>query len=320
VNPWGIVFTPNHDVWVADNGTSVSTIYDGLGVLKLPTVTIPVGASGDAAPTGIVANATADFVVGSGGNSAPATFIFSSEGGTISAWNLTVSLSSAITVYDDGNGGAIYKGLALANNGTANFLYATDFHNGKVDVFDASFAKVAAAGGFTDPTLPAGYAPFGIQNVDGKLIVTYAEQKGPDNVDEVDGAGLGLVDEFDADGNLLAHVAGVGGSLNAPWGVALAPADFGPLSNTLLIGNFGDGTIVAYNPSDGSFVGTMNHTDGTPVQIPGLWGIAFGNDFDNQPANSLFFAAGINDEADGLYGRIDVTTSGGTTGGMGGGY
>ena len=322
-NPWGVVFNGGGPllapVWVANNGTNTSTLYDGNGAgvpLSLPipnpllpfVFNIPAGQNGDAAPTGIVYNATSDFVVAGvvpvPPLTAAASFIFSGEAGTIAAWT-TGDLTNAMTVYDDGAGGAIYKGLANASNGTANFLYATDFHNNKVDVFDKDFKKVAAPGGFVDPSLPVGYAPFGIQAVANKIYVTYAQQKAPDNHDEVDGAGLGYVDLFDADGNMLQRVVS-GGPLNAPWGIALAPKDFGSFSDALLIGNFGDGLINAFNPANGAFLGSLSDASGKPIAFPGLWGICFGNDVMSQPHNTLFFAAGINDEADGLYGRIDL--------------
>jgi uncharacterized protein (TIGR03118 family) len=216
-------------------------------------------------------------------------------------------------MYDDGTGGAVYKGLALAAMNGGNFLYATDFHNNKIDVFDSTFTKVTMPGAFTDPAIPAGFAPFGIQAIGSNLFVTYAMQDAAKH-DDVAGAGRGMVDVYDTAGNLMQHFAS-GGALDAPWGIAQAPASFGSMSGAILIGNFGDGTINAFNASSGQ---------------PGLWGIAFGNDRSNQPSNTLFFAAGPNDEADGVYGRIDLNTtstsgtntgsgtgtSGGTSGGM----
>jgi len=198
----------------------------------------------------------------------------------------------------------------------SNFLYATDFHNGKVDVFDAQFRKVAAPGGFVDPALPAGYAPFGIQAVSfvpagataptTVIVVTYAQHV-PENLDlEIKGPGLGLVNVFDANGTLIRNLVGVGAQLNAPWGVVLAPATFGSLGSMLLIGNFGDGAIHAFDPNTGAFVDTVKDAAGQPIVLEGLWGLAFGNDALGQPASSLFFAAGIGAETAGLYGRIDL--------------
>jgi uncharacterized protein (TIGR03118 family) len=200
----------------------------------------------------MVFNSSSDFAISkNGGASSPALFIFSGEGGAISGWSESVDPANAVTAYDDGAGGAVYKGLAIANNGSANFLYATDFHNNKVDVFDKSFAKVVTSGGFTDPTLPAGYAPFGIQAVTigttVSIIVTYAQQDSKKQ-SNVSGAGLGLVDVFDTNGKFLQHLVATGGALNSPWGVALAPTGFGSLAKMVLIGNFGDGVINGYDP------------------------------------------------------------------------
>ena len=303
-NGWGVAFNPKGFVWVADNGTSVATLYDGNGVPQSLVVSIPNGTSGTANPTGIVFNGTTDFTVTQGGKSGVGVFIFSGEGGTITAWAPAVAPTNAIVMVDGGSAGAVYKGLALASNGTANFLYATDFHNNRIDVFDTNFAKVAMPGKFQDATLPAGFAPFGIQAIGSKLFVTYAKQDAAAH-DNVDGSGLGFVDVFDTSGNLLQHFASAG-PLNAPWGVAQAPGNFGRFSGDILIGNFGDGTINAFDPASGQSLGTINLSNGTTFVQPGLWGIAFGNGLDNQPTNTLFFAAGPNDEANGVYGRIDV--------------
>jgi len=302
-NPWGIAFNPKGFVWVADNGTQRATLYDGNGVPQSLVVTIPPGTSGDPSPTGIVFNGTTDFVVTQGAKSGPAAFIFAGEGGTLTAWSPAVNPTAAITVFDSG-GAAVYKGLAMAGNNGANFLYATDFHNNRIDVFDRTFAKVTPAGAFQDPSLPAGFAPFGIQALGSKLFVTYAKQDAAAH-DDVAGAGVGLVDVFSPSGQFLQRFA-TGGPLNAPWGIALAPADFGRFSHAVLVGNFGDGMLHAFDATSGMLLGTLQQGDGSAIVEPGLWGIAFGNGLNDQPANTLFFAAGPNDEADGLYGRIDV--------------
>ena len=311
-NPWGIVFGPGTPVWIANNGTQTSTLYDGTGTKLALTVSLPAGLNGSADATGIVFNGSAtDFVVTQpqGTASGVARFIFDGEGGTIMGWSPAADPTHAIIAYDDGAGGAVYKGLAIANDGTANHLYATDFHNGKVDVFDATFAKVTVTGGFADSTLPAGYAPFGIQalQIGGqtRIVVTYA-QKDPQSNDEVAGAGFGLVNVFDASGTLVTHLVPVGRELNAPWGVALAPDGFGTMSNALLIGNFADGVINAYDPVTGAFLGALHDGAGNLIATPGLWGMAFGNGARNQPTTTLYIAAGIADEADGLYARIDL--------------
>ena len=310
VNPWGIVFAPGATVWVANNRTQSATLYDGTGLRQARVVNIPAGLNGQADPTGIVANSTTGFVVTHGSATAPAKFIFAGESGAISAWTPVVDGQNAFVEYDDGAGGAVYKGLAIAADaGNVTRLYATDFHNGKVDVFDNTFHKITVAGSFSDSTLPQGYAPFGIQALtvhDKTLIyVTYAKQDTARR-DNVVGAGLGLVDMYDTQGVLQSHLVATGAKLNSPWGLALAPANFGTLSNMLLVGNFGDGAINAFDPSSGQPHGTLSDASGQPILNPGLWGMAFGNGAHNQPLTTLYFAAGIAFGADGLYGRIDL--------------
>jgi len=309
-NAWGLVFTPTSPAWVADNKTGVATLYNGLGVKISLVVTIPPPAGGTppSAPTGIVASGGSDFVVSVGTLSGPSRFIFSTEDGTISGWAPNVEGTHAILVVDNSASNAIYKGLALAGNGSARFLYATDFHNNKIDVFDSTFHPATLAGSFTDSNLPAGFAPFGIQNILGNLYVTYAKQD-ENAVDDVKGVGLGFVDVFDADGNLIRRLASRG-KLNAPWGLALAPADFGRFSNMLLVGNFGDGRIHAYDLNTGNFRGQLRTAPGQPLVIDGLWALVFGNGVLNQPVNALFFTAGPGDEEHGIYGRIDPVPGG----------
>ncbi|HEX7438361.1 MAG TPA: TIGR03118 family protein [Caldimonas sp.] len=222
----------------------------------------------------------------------------------MSGWSPNVNLNSAVKVVDGAAQAKVYKGLAIASQGGAPFLYATDFHNGVVDVFDSNFAKVGSVGAFTDATLPAGYAPFGIQAIGNLVYVSFAKQDGQAQ-DEVKGVGLGAVDVFDASGTLVKRLIPAGGKLNAAWGMALAPADFGRFSSALLVGNFGDGTINAFDPATGAFLGTLSRSDGAPIAIDGLWGIAFGNGINAQPTNTLFYAAGPAGETPGVYGRID---------------
>lgn len=310
VNPWGLAASPDSPIWVANSATQTSTAYDGAGTRQL-SVALPPGSRGPANATGLVFNGTPEFVISNGIASAPAAFIFDGEGGTLLGWSPTVDPANALVTYDDGAGGAVYKGLAIASNGVANFLYATDFQNGKVDVFDGAFHKVPVPGGFADPDLPAGYAPFGIQAVTlaevTVIVVTYA-QHAPENLgQEVPGPGLGLVNVFDTNGTLLRHLVAPGGNLNAPWGVVLAPATLGSLSNMLLIGNFGDGLIHAFDPNTGAFVDTVKDATGQPIATPGLWGLMFGNGVLNQLTTSLYFAAGIGGETAGVYGRIDLS-------------
>lgn len=303
-NGWGVAFNPKGFVWVADNATSLATLYDGNGVPQSLVVAIPGGIQGAANPTGIVFNGTPDFAVTQGAKSGVAAFIFAGEGGTINAWAPAVAPTTALIMFDGGSAAAVYKGLALASNGGANFLYATDFHNNRIDVFDRNFAKVATPGKFKDPSLPAGFAPFGIQAIGGKLFVTYAKQNAPAH-DDIAGAGLGFIDIYDTAGNLMQRFAS-GAPLNAPWGIAQAPGNFGRFSGDILIGNFGDGRINAFDPVTGLTAGPISLLNGGVFVQDGLWGIAFGNGLNNQPLDTLFFAAGPNDENDGVYGRLDV--------------
>ncbi|MDR5756215.1 TIGR03118 family protein [Caballeronia sp. LZ035] len=304
-NSWGVAFNPNGFVWVANNGSQTATLYDGNGVVQSLVVSIPATANGPANPTGIVFNKGPDLTLARAGKSGVAAFLFAGEGGSITAWAPAVDTTHAFTVVDSSASGAIYKGLALGTLPSGGHrLYATDFHNNRVDVFDGAFNRITAPGGFRDTQIPAGFAPFGIQAIGAKIFVTYAKQDG-DAEDDVPGAGQGFVDVFDLDGNLTQRFT-ANGPLNAPWGLAQAPGNFGTYSNTILVGNFGDGTINAFNPTTGAFVGQLMNTDGTPLVQRGLWGIAFGNNLSAQPSNTLFFAAGPNFEADGVYGRIDM--------------
>jgi uncharacterized protein (TIGR03118 family) len=295
VNAWGLTSTAGSPWWVADNGTDMSTIYRANGA----TARTPVGVS--SAPTGAVSNSSSNFMISNGTTQAPATFIFSTEHGDILAWTSTVSGDTAMV--EASHSGAIYKGLAIAGDR----LYATDFKHGSVDVFDGSFHPVTIAGAFVDPGIPAGYAPFGIQNVNGNIVVTYAKQDA-DKVDDVKGQGLGFVDMFSTTGTFLGRVA-THGQLNAPWGIAMAPANFGRFSGDLLIGNFGDGQISAYEPQqDGTFelVGQLRTANHKVLSIDGLWALQFGKGAtaNNGPTTTLFFTAGPDDESHGLFGTI----------------
>jgi uncharacterized protein (TIGR03118 family) len=305
-NAWGVAAAPGGPFWIADNNSNKATVYDGTGTPQALVVTIPAGTNGPANPTGQVFNGTADFVITTTTGSAPAQFILAGEGGTITGWAQTVSGTTATIAYDDAAGGAVYKGLALANNGTANQLYATDLHNAKVDVFDTHFHKLALPGAFADPMIPAGFAPFGIQLLNNQLYVTYAQQDATAH-DETLGAGLGYVNVFDVNGTLVKRFASAG-ALNAPWGIAMAPAGFGSVSGNLLIGNFGDGAINRFDPATGSSLGAVTLSSGKPLLIPGLWALAFGNGAANQPTSALFYTAGPNNQVDGVFGRIDAVT------------
>ena len=303
VNGWGIVAGPTTPLWVSSNGMGLSTVYDGLGNIKSPPspVIIPPVNPADphGAPDGIVFNLgssslAGDFLVGG----AAAKFLWATEDGAIAAWASGGSATLMFTATD----GAVYKGLAMAGNGVDHFrVYAADFHNGKIDVINHLWTKIGVPGAFSDPSLPPGFAPFNIMNIQGNLYVAYAMQKAGSD-DEADGPGLGIVNVFDADGFLLERVA-TKGKLNAPWGMALAPDGFGKFSNMLLVGNFGDGTINAYNVKGFTFAGQL-HANNKVLKIDGLWGIAFGNGFNSQPTDTLFFAAGPGDEGHGQFGAI----------------
>jgi uncharacterized protein (TIGR03118 family) len=312
LNPWGLSLDPATGRFrVSDNGTGLSTVYDVKGNPHGTTVEIPLppGATGTSTPTGNVRNTTSDFVISEHGRSAPASIIFATEDGTIAAWNPKVDAHHALLVADNSASGAVYKALTLGSDSQGNFIYATNFHNGTVDVFDSDFHQVQLAGSFTDPNLPAGFAPFGIKNINGTLFVTFAKQLGPDNHDDEAGPGNGFIDEFDTDGNLIGRFAS-GGALNSPHGMAVAPADFGAFSNALLVGNFGDGRINAFDLTTGKFLGQLSDAAGRPIANPGIWGMTFGNGVGGTHTNTLYFVAGINHENDGLLASISLASSG----------
>ena len=295
VNAWGLVASGGSPWWVANNGTGTSTLYNGNTGAKVPLNVMVPGA-----PTGVVFNGTTGFAIPSHGT---ARFIFASEDGTISAWS---GGTQAFVVVDHSATGAIYKGLAIAQTAAGAFIYATNFHAGTVEVFDSTWAPVATFG-FTDPAIPAGYAPFGIQNIGGAIFVTYALQD-ENAKDDVPGEGHGYVNAFDATGHFVQRVASQG-SLDSPWGLALAPAGFGTFSGDLLVGNFGNGRIHAFVPAPaGEFEdhGPLHSTAGRPIEIPGLWALQFGNGAAAGPKTTLFFTSGPFDEQHGLFGSLVV--------------
>jgi len=301
VNPWGMSRSSGSPWWISDNGKSLATLYGATGSPKQLVVSIPLpnGQPGGA-PTGTVFNYTGAFEVASGQS---AFFLFATEDGTISGWNPSANPTSAIVKVNH-SATAIYKGLALANSATLGpRIYATNFKSGAVEVFDGHFLPLKVVGGFIDASLPINYAPFGIQNVGGNIVVTFAHRM-PGSKDEDHGPGLGFVDVFDLSGRLLLRLQH-GLFLNAPWGIAQAPGDFGTFSHRLLIGNFGDGSIHAFNAVSGKFEGTLLDKSGSPLAIGGLWALSFGGDNANSGfATKLFFTAGANDENDGIFGRI----------------
>jgi len=292
-NPWGISHSGTSPFWVSNQVTGTSTLYNGAGQ-PFPTasplvVTIP-GAGPESGPTGQVFNPTSDFVLTTGGK---ALFLFANLDGSISGWNGAHGTLAEVVASTPG---AVYTGLALANNGTANFLYAANDDGGKIDVFDASFNPTTLAGAFTDPTLPAGFTPYNIATLGGALYVAY----------ENEGAGGGVIDRFDLDGNFLGRVTSNpdGGLLASPWGLVLAPAGFGPFGGALLVGNEDDGHINAFDPITGAFLGTLLDVAHNPIANTGQWGLIFGNGGNGGDPNVLYFAAGIEDETQGLFGAI----------------
>lgn len=306
VNPWGISRSSTSPWWVSDNGMGVSTLYLGTGTAAPLVVTIPpsiVNKGKPGNPTGQIYNGTAGFKLADG---KPAFFIFVTEDGTVSAWNPGQQTTAAIKV--DTKGAAIFKGAAIATLndpivGPTYFLYGADFHNGQIVVWDSGFHRIPiGAGSFRDPAIPRGYAPFNIQNIGGNLYVTFAKQDSAKH-DEVDGAGLGYVDVFTPTGSLIRRLDH-GSWFNAPWGVAQAPTDFGAYSHDILVGQFGSGEILVFNPLTGHFLGRLRDSKNAPITIKGLWGINFGGGGNSGSATTLFFAAGIEDEAHGLFGTI----------------
>jgi uncharacterized protein (TIGR03118 family) len=350
INPWGISFIPGASpFWVSDNNAGVTTLYDGTGltfptpatplVVDIPSPTDPTKGGRTGAPDGQVANLTLfsgspEFFLGPGGIFGPALFIFATEDGAIEGWNAAAFVTPFAGIPEpDGTPvpnlglpddafiqvdnstvgpGAVYKGLALANRTiggkSLGFLYATNFRTGNVDVFDGTFTQVNVPGGFVDPNVQDGYAPFGIATINNHLWVTYAEQNAAKH-DSVNKPGHGYVSIFDSDGNLVSHFA-QRGHLNSPWGVALAPADFGQFANDFLIGNFGDGKINAFDHS-GHWVGVLSDSGGDPIVNPGLWTVMFsgpeGATAVGAPPDTLYITAGLigpTHENAGVFARI----------------
>src|SRR5215472_15556302 len=313
VNPWGISASPTSPFWISDNGTGKTSVYaiSGTNVTNPLVVTIPPppgSPSSTAAPDGNVFNESGGgFSVSNGTASGSSVFMFATEDGTLSGWSPSVDLTHAFIAVDNSvvdpsdqqHRSAVYKGLAIASTSHGAFIYAANFRGGFVEMYDSDFTLVKT---FTDHTLRDSYAPFGIQRVGEKLFVTYAKLDSKKH-DDVAGAGHGFIDTFDLDGNLLSRFA-AHGTLNSPWGIALAPANFGDFSNALLVGNFGDGRINAFDVNSGAFLGQLKDALGNPHVFNGLWGLRFGNDGGAGPANTLFITAGIDDEAHGLFASI----------------
>lgn len=306
-NAWGLVAGPATPWWVADNHTGTSTLYDGTGTKLGLVVTIPSASGNDTgSPTGVAFNGSpTDFLLAPG---KPALFIFVTEDGTISGWNPGVQPTDAVIVKNNARYNAVYKGATIGEIEGKKYLFVTNFHSGHIEIYNTYFHRVPILEErFDDDRLPAGFAPFNIQGIGPNLYVTYAQQDAAKH-DDVHGAGLGYVDVYSSRGNLLQRLEH-GFWLNGPWGVELAPANFGEFSHTVLVGNFGDGTIAAFNPVTGRFLGRMRTPEHSLLKIDGLWALRFGNGGKSGPANTLFFTAGPNDENDGLFGTLTPIAS-----------
>ena len=293
-NPWGISAGPSTPMWVSDNGAGVTTLYRGDGSKVPLTVVIPPGAgSGEAqgTPTGTVFN-------GNGAAFRGDRFLFATEDGTLAGWQMAFGVVARTEVDNSlPPPGAVYKGLAIGSTAAGDRLYAANFRGGAVDVFDSNFSP---AGSFTDPKIPANYAPFNVQNLGGVLYVTFAMRDATGH-DDIAGQGHGFVDAFDTNGNLLRRLVSHG-RLDSPWGLAIAPASFGDFAGDLLVGNFGDGRINAYTVDKGNFRGVLTGTNGAPITIDGLWALRVGNTAADP--NAVYFTAGINNEVGGLFGKL----------------
>jgi uncharacterized protein (TIGR03118 family) len=292
-NPWGIALNSGSPFWIADQVTGKATVYNGAGqpfpVGNPLIVTIP-NLIGPGGPTGVVANSTSDFAITMGG--LPASFIFANREGTIEAWNSSAGTNAMIMTSANG----AYNGLTIGSVGTTNFLYAANAGNAHIDIFDGSFHAALLPGNFTDPNLPAGFAPHNIANLGGTIFVTYKNAAN----------GGGVIDAFNMSGILLRRVTSntAGGHLDAPWGLAIAPAGFGNLGGALLVGNEGNGHISAFDVLTGSFLGEITDSLNQPIANPGLWGLTFGNGVNGGSPNTLYFTAGTQGETQGLFGSI----------------
>ena len=296
VNPWGLAHAPSGPLWVADNGTGKSTVYNrNTGAKMSLTVTIPVPGGGTSAPTGTVFNLSdsGDFVVKANGKSGQSAFLFATEDGTIAGWNPKVSQNKAVITVNQSKQGAVFKGLTQGRVGESDRLYAADFAHNRVDIFDSQFHQV---GSFTDTKLPSGFAPFNVQNLNGKLYVSFAKREAK-GADDVPGVGNGFIDVFDTAGHFQHRLVSKG-VLNSPWGMTIAPKNFGQFADSLLVGNFGDGKVHAFDPNTGHSLGELTMSNGKPLAIDGLWALSRG------PNGSVTFSAGPNDEKNGLIGTI----------------
>jgi uncharacterized protein (TIGR03118 family) len=286
LDPWGLCYSATSPFWVSNHRNGTAGVYQGNGTVSATAPTVPAATgSGPGTPTGQVQNNTTGFLLANG---KAASFIFSTEDGTIAAWN---GGTAAATMANNSSTGAVYKGLAIANPSTGPLLYASNFNSGNIDVFDTNFKATTVPGGFKDSNVPAGFAPFNIWNIGGKLYVSYAQQDA-NKFNDVAGPGNGYVAIFDTGGNLLTHLIS-GGALNSPWGMAIAPATFGAFGGALLVGNFGNGHINAFDPMAGTLLGTLQDPTGAPITLTGLWALLFGNGGSGGDVNYLYFTAGV---------------------------
>lgn len=307
-NPWGISFNPSANVvWIADNDTGVSTVYNPDGSVAntgfYSSITIPTASgTGTGSPDGQLFNDTSAFSISKAGVSGAADYLWATEDGTISGWNPNVDPTNALIEVNDSSSNAKFFGITQASVKGTNYLYAADLSNGKVDMFDTNFAAVKFKNAFTDPSLPKGYAPWNVQNVDDNIVVTYVKQNSTKTF-AATGASAGIVDIYSPKGVLIKELAR-GGSLNAPWGVTQAPATYGAFANDLLVGNFGDGRILAYNMKTGHLDGFLENTHGESLKFPGLWGLTFGDN--TATANTLFFTDGPS-KTTGLFATLTLS-------------
>ncbi|HEY2750060.1 TIGR03118 family protein [Phenylobacterium sp.] len=299
INPWGVSFSPTSPFWVSDNGTDVATLYNGAGVKQGLTVSVP------SAPTGQVFNGTANsFQI----NGTKPAFLFDTENGGILGWAPAFGTTAVAAPIASTSATAVYKGLAIASSGGNDFLYATNFRSGMIESYENNFSSPTF---FTDPGVAAGYAPFGAQVLNGQLFVTYALQDTAKH-DDVGGPGNGYVDVFNLNGTFNRRIVSLGGPINSPWGLALAPASFGPLAGDLLVGNFGDGTISAFNLSTDAFDGKLLGTDGQPLVFGDLWALTPGNGASAGSTQKIYFTAGVSEESEGLFGSLTYVPEPGT--------
>ena len=302
INPWGISNGTTNPFWVSDNNSGFSTLYNSAGGKVPLTVAIPSWTgSGAGSPDGVVFNGSGGFNVSAGGKTGSSAFLFATEDGTIQGWAPSVNFGTTEIAVNNFPG-AVYKGLAIGSTGGSTFLYAANFRGGDVEMYNSAFGLVNT---FTDPNVAAGYAPFNVQDLGGTLYVTYALQDAVKH-DDVAGAGNGYVDAFSLNGTFERRIVSQGGAIDSPWGLVIAPKSFGALAGDLLVGNFGDGTISAFDPNSGTFEGKVLGRNGKPIVEGDLWGLITGNGGAGGSPDKVYFTAGITDEAHGLFGSIGV--------------